>query len=111
MTSAVPRGSLDKTMRHEMFGSSDESDHSPRESKPSRSLLYDTSAKHEEFNHNADADDSSRSHHSRKNPSDCGDRGAIISVGNAQEEQDRNTLQTAPEKNPWMSSQINLKRR
>ena len=72
-------------MRHEMSGSSDESDHSSREQKPSRSLMYDASAKHEDVNYNADADDSSRSHHSRNNPSDCGDRGAIISVGNAQE--------------------------
>ena len=58
---------------------------------------YDASAKHEDIIHRDDADDSSRSHCSRSNTSDCGDRSASISVGTTQEEQVRNALRSAPE--------------
>ena len=72
-----------------MFGSSDESDHSPRRSNRSLSHSYEASAKHEGVCRHNDADDSSRSHRSRSNTSDSGDRGAIVHVGTTNEEHDR----------------------
>ena len=76
-------------MRHEIFGSSDESENSSRVSNRSRTHSYDASEKHEDFSHRDDTDDSSRSHRSRSNTSDSGDRGAIVHVGTTNEEHDR----------------------
>ena len=108
-TTAAPRDSLDKTMRHEMFGSSDESEDPSRGSNRSRSHSYDVSAKQEDISRHDDINDSSRSHRSRSNPSDCGDRSASTYVGTTQEEQDRDALQSAPENKPWMPSLSNLR--
>ena len=94
-TTAVPRGSRD--LRHEMFGSSDESEHSSRGSNRSRSHSYDASAKHDDVSRHDDVDDSSRSHRSCSNTIYCGDRSASFSVGTTQEEQVRNALRSAPE--------------
>uniref|UniRef100_M4BXA6 RxLR effector candidate protein n=1 Tax=Hyaloperonospora arabidopsidis (strain Emoy2) TaxID=559515 RepID=M4BXA6_HYAAE len=101
-TTAVPRGSRD--LRREMFGSSDESEHSSWGSKRSRSHSYDVRAKHEDVNRHDDVDDSSRGHRSRSNTSYCGTRSASTHVGTTQEEKDRNALRSATEKTPWMPS-------
>ena len=89
-TTAVPRGSRD--LRREMFGSSDESEHSSRGSNRSRSHSYDASAKHEDVSRHDDVDESSRGHRSRSDTSYCGDRSARTHVGTTQEEKDRNAL-------------------
>ena len=92
-----------------MFGSSEESEYLSQGSNRSRSHSYDVSAEHEDVSRRGDVDDSSRSHRSRTKPSDCGDRSALIYVGTAQEDQDRNVLRTPPEIKPWIPFQCNLK--
>ena len=96
-------------MRHEIFGSSDESENSSRVSNRSRTHSYDASEKHEDFSHRDDTDDSSRSHRSRSNPSGCGDRSTSIYVGTTQEEQDCHALRSAPENKPWVPSLSNMR--
>ena len=68
-TTATPHGSLDTTLRHDLFGLFDESDYSPRGSSRSHLHSYDASVKHDDIIHRDDVDDSSRSHRSRSNPS------------------------------------------
>ena len=80
---AAPRGSLDPELRHEMFGSSEESKNSSPGSNRSRSYSYEESAAHEDVSPHVDVDESSRSHrsYSRSNTRYCGDRGASSYVG------------------------------
>ena len=68
-TTAAPRGSLDPELRHDMFGSPDESKNASPESNRSRSYSYEASAVLEDVSPHEDVDDSSRSHrsHSRSN--------------------------------------------
>ena len=89
-TSAKSPESVTKALHHDIFGSSDESEHSSRGSNRSRSHSCDASAQHHDVDRQDDVDDSSRSHRNRSNFSDCGDCSAVIYVGTAQEEQDRN---------------------
>ena len=77
-----------KTLRHEMFGSSDEAEYSSRVSKRLSSHSYDAKSKHDDVTHHDDADDTSRSHRSRNSTSYCGDRSASTYVGTTQEDQD-----------------------
>ena len=103
-TTAAPRGSLDKDLRHKMFGSSDESENSSPGSKRSRSHSYKAILKHDDVSPLEDVAESSRSHriHSRSNTRYRGARGARSYVGTAQEEQDRNALLSTPQNKRWM---------
>ena len=96
-TTAEPRNSLDPGLRHELFGSSDESKYSSPGSKRSRSYSNEASAKHEDVSRHEDVDEYSPSHrsHSHINIRYRDDRGAISSVGTTQEETDRNALRSA----------------
>ena len=106
-TAAPPCGSPDPDLRHELFGSSDESEGLSRGS--SQSHLHSVSAndKHDDAGHRDDVVDSSRSHRSRSNLSVCGDRS--VHRDTTQEEQDRDALQSAPENKPSMPSLSNLR--
>ena len=99
MTS-VPRGRIEKNLRHENFGLSDASEYSSRGSNQSCLQSYDASAQHDDVSHRNDVNDSLRIHRGRINSSYCGDRSAVINVGTAQEEQDRNVFRSAPENKP-----------
>ena len=107
-TTSVRSGSLDKTLRHELFDSFDKSECSSRGSNQSRSHSFNASAKHKNVSHRDYADNPSGIHRSRSNPSDCGDRSAGTYVDTAQEEQDPNVLRYAPENKPWIPSELNL---
>ena len=107
VTTAVSRDKRD--FRHEMFGSSDESEHSQPGSERSRSRSQDASTKHEDTSRHGGDNDSSRGRRSRSNSSNCRDRSASTRVGTTQEEKDRNVLRFAPELNPWMPSSRKLK--
>ena len=106
-TTAKPLGSLDRALHYEMFGSSDESEDSSLGSNRSHLHSCDAGGKHDDIHHRDEVDDSPRSHCSRSNPSDCGDRSAGT-AGTTQEELDRNTLRSARENKPWMLSRRNL---
>ena len=106
-TAAPPCGSPDPDLRHELFGSSDESEGLSRGS--SQSHLHSVSAndKHDDAGHRDDVVDSSRSHRSRSNLSVCGDRS--VHRDTTQEEQDPDALQSASETKPSMPSLSNLR--
>ena len=108
---AEQRGSRDPELRHELFGSSDESKISSSTSNRLHSYSYEESAKHEDVSQHEDVDDSSRSHrsHSRYNNRCCDDRGASAYVGTTKEEQDRNPLRSTPEHKPWMPTLSELR--
>ena len=108
-TAAKPCGSLDPDLRHELFGSSDDSDDLLRVSSRSHSHSCDANDKHDEAGHCDDVDDSMRSHRSRGNTSDCG--GRSVHRDTTQEGQSRDALRSAPENKPCMSSCNNLRRR
>ena len=66
-------GSLDPELRHELFGSSEESNGSSRGSSRAHTQSVDAS-EYDDASHCDDVNDYSRSHCSRSNRSDCGDR-------------------------------------
>ena len=90
-STAAPRGSLDKGLWYETFGSSDGSENSSPGSNRSRSYPYEASVQNEDVRSHNDVDDSPRSHRSHSR-----DRGASY-VGTTQEEQDRDAIPSAPE--------------
>ena len=99
---SASRSALSLADRHDIFGSSDESDPpSPRRSR---------SAESEEghgFGHRNDLDGDAIMHQS---PSDRDDPGVGTSIDTSQETVDRNILRLAPEKKPWLPPQRVLAR-
>ena len=99
-TTSHKRGSIDPELHRELFGSSDESMESSPESSQSHSHSFDASKKQDDLHRPGDVDDTSRSHCSRSNLSDRGDRS--VHGHTTQEEQDLDALRYAPQNSPWI---------